>query len=80
MCQCRLHTDIGTGHQEIGNQEGMGNDFLIGRRQGIQPPPQLSDFANADPAGQLPADIVWVNIPREEQTRLKKWLVSNQVK
>ncbi len=78
--QRRLRADIRTGHQEIGNQEGMGNDFLIGRRQSIQPPSQLLQLACADPARQLPADIVWINLPREEQACLKQRLIGHQVK
>ncbi len=77
--QGRLQADVGAADQQVGDQEGMGTDPLVGRRQGVEPSPELVQPPGFHPAGELPADISGIDVAREEEPGFEDGLLSHDL-
>ena len=75
--QGREAADVRVRREPVRHQEGMGDAFSPGRRQGIQAAPQLLHPAGAHPARELASDVGGVAGAGQQQARLEHRLLGD---
>lgn len=78
VSQRRLAAHIGASRHPIGDEKGMGFDFLEGRCQRIQVTPQPVDPSGPGPAVQLSASLCRAYVARKEQAGFKDRLFADK--
>lgn len=79
VSQSRLEAHRGAGNEPVRRQERVRTGLLERRSQGVQAAPQLVEAPPSYPAGELPPDVIRIDIPRQQETRFEEGLVAHEV-